>query len=378
MNKPTTTNKEILISFDDTGSMHTIRTRVRRNVAEFLGRVFKTDPSVRIGIAAHGDYCDEFEISRTSRGWYLFKSHPLSNDVKSLSEFVRNTGETGGEGPFAAYEYVLHQARQFNWTDGHSKTLVMIGDEPPHDKFFRKGRELVWQNEAAFLQKMGVTIVTVQALNKGYATHFYRELAEMTGGYHLSLDQFDSIVEILEAIAYKQISPEALQSFEDTLFAGNRMNRNLDAVFGKLHNRPANESRFVKQYGERADLDAVEPSRFQSMRVDHDVTIQSFVNENSLRYEKGKGFYELVKSETIQKYKEIVLEDKQTGDMFTGRRARDLIGLDQDDDVTFTSTRKPWSDKYRVFVQSTSYTRKLPNGTKFLYEINKNKAPGSP
>ncbi len=372
--KTQTTNKEIFISFDDTGSMHTIRSRVRRNVQEILNRVFVTDPTVRIGIVAHGDYCDGHEIPRLERGYYLMKSHELSNDIRSLANFIKETGPTGGEGPYAAYEYVLNQARTFNWTDGHSKTIIMIGDEPPHLADWHKGYNLDWKNEAAFLKKMGISVVTVQALNKSYSTPFYQELAAMTGGYHLRLDQFDSISEILEAIAYKKISDEALTAFEEKLFNTNRMNRNLDAVFGTLNGRaPTSASKFSQKFSGTIlqGLTPVDPTRFQAMIVDADVRIQDFVNASNLKYKKGMGFYELTKSETIQDYKEIVLQDRNTGDMFTGREARNIVGLPQSGETSFTPVRKSWANQYRVFVQSTSFTRKLIGGTMFMYEIDK-------
>jgi hypothetical protein len=40
----------------------------------------------------------------------------------------------------------------------------------------------------------------------------------------------------------------------------------------------------------------------------------------------GRGFYEFTKPETVQKYKEIILMDKN-GDMFEGDYARELLNL---------------------------------------------------
>jgi hypothetical protein len=74
-----------------------------------------------------------------------------------------------------------------------------------------------------------------------------------------------------------------------------------------------------------------------------------------------------MKTETIQGHKEIVLMDKATGDLFTGEDARDMLGLPRDS----TARIKPAAlDKYVVFVQSTSYNRKLVGGTRFLYEVD--------
>ena len=78
-----------------------------------------------------------------------------------------------------------------------------------------------------------------------------------------------------------------------------------------------------------------------------------------------RGFYEFTKPETISHKKEVVLIDKVTGDMFTGREACDMIGAGGAGKI------KPASlDKYRVFVQSTSYNRVLVANTGFLYEVD--------
>ena len=112
------------------------------------------------------------------------------------------------------------------------------------------------------------------------------------------------------------------------------------------------------------------PGRFQVLAVDADTPIKSLVQENGLRFNVGRGFYEFTKeftkTETIQAGKEVVLIDKKTGDRFSGRKARELLGLPDGE----TTRLKPTSlEKYAVFVQSTSAKRKLMGGTRFLYEV---------
>jgi hypothetical protein len=100
--------------------------------------------------------------------------------------------------------------------------------------------------------------------------------------------------------------------------------------------------------------------------VDRDMPIKQFVLENSLAFKTGRGFYEFMKTETIQGHKEVVLMDRKTGDLFSGERAREMLGLPPGATVRI----KPASlEKYVVFVQSTSYNRKLISGTRFLYEV---------
>lgn len=60
-----------------------------------------------------------------------------------------------------------------------------------------------------------------------------------------------------------------------------------------------------------------------------------------------------------------MLVDKVSGDMFTGSEACDMIGAGG------ASKIKPASfEKWRVFVQSTSYNRVLMPDTGFLYEVD--------
>lgn len=77
-------------------------------------------------------------------------------------------------------------------------------------------------------------------------------------------------------------------------------------------------------------------------------------------------FYEFTKRETIQDKKEIVIRNKVTGDMFTGSAARKLLNIPLGMGKSKISPKH--GDKYDVFVQSTSYNRKLVGGTRFLYE----------
>ena len=103
------------------------------------------------------------------------------------------------------------------------------------------------------------------------------------------------------------------------------------------------------------------------MRVDTDQSIRDFVEDNGLTFKKGRGFYQLTKTETIQEYKEIVLRDDHTSDLYSGEKARELLGLPRSGSIR---TRPVVPHGYTAFVQSTSYNRKLIGGTEFLYEVD--------
>ena len=49
---------DMVIAFDTTGSMASYIGAVRKEVSELVPRLFKSNPNLRIGVVAFGDYCD--------------------------------------------------------------------------------------------------------------------------------------------------------------------------------------------------------------------------------------------------------------------------------------------------------------------------------
>ena len=54
----------------------------------------------------------------------------------------------------------------------------------------------------------------------------------------------------------------------------------------------------------------INPARFQVLDVDDRIDIRTFVQNNSLIFKAGQGFYEFTKPEKISDKKEVVLVDK--------------------------------------------------------------------
>ncbi len=146
------------------------------------------------------------------------------------------------------------------------------------------------------------------------------------------------------------------------------MNRELHRLFDNLQGRT---TAFAGAAGAGAGaarpdgLVPVDPARFQVLSVDTRCSIKDFVQRNSLLFKAGRGFYEFTKPETVSHKKEVVLVDKVTGDMFTGAEACAMIGAGGGAKIRPASL-----DKFRVFVQSTSYNRVLVADTGFLYEVD--------
>lgn len=350
---------DVMVSFDTTGSMYPCLTQVRRNVEALVKRLMKDIPGIRIAIKAHGDYCD-------AGNPYVTKTLDFTTDEAKICTFVRNVEPTfGGDAP-ECYELVLHEARSASWSSGKKKVLVMIGDDVPHGPHEKQNtKSLDWRNELGLLLEAGINVYAVQALGRRHSTKFWQEVAEKTGGFHLELNQFRYVEDMIMAVCYKQDGDEALENFEKELVEKGRMNRNVDRMIGTMLGRTASD-RFTGKVGE---LGAVSGGRFQVLDVEENAPIKQFVMDNGATFKKGRGFYEFTKRVEVQEYKEVILMDNATGDLYSGDKARQMAGIP----IGIRAKVSPGSGDlagYTCFIQSTSVNRKLLAGTKFLYEVD--------
>lgn len=99
--------------------------------------------------------------------------------------------------------------------------------------------------------------------------------------------------------------------------------------------------------------------------VSENCTIREAVNDYGLEYIKGAAFYQLVKTEKkVQPSKMVVLKVISSGKFYAGKEARSMLGIDVDHTVRLVPKDH---GKFEVYIQSTSYTRKIPAGTNVLY-----------
>ncbi len=411
---------DICIISDHTGSMSPCITRVKNNIKSIVKELFEKIPGVRISIGAFQDYNDDF----------MWKAVDFTVEQEQLIYFVENlrsvegiSGPAGwrsqGEGMEECYEYALYKVQELNWYSDSMRSLIIVGDAPPHSKEVALDHR-DWEVELQRVKAKGINIYSVLCNNWGdkpKIKNFFRRLATETNGYNLYLDQFAHIIEMMMAICFKQMGQERLETYENELRVKNQgMTTNMRQMFDVLLGRQTIEQ--IDEYNRntyhytpdttttttssssggasnssssstprvsssrsgsrKATIDYTQlteadfqkkpcaPSRFQVLDVTSDVDIKTFANDNGLVFSVGKGFYEFNKPELIQKSKEIILQEKSTGNFFEGLYARKLLNLiDYDEKKRIKPTDFA---EYNIFVQSTSATRKLVNGSKFLYD----------
>lgn len=381
---------DVVVSFDTTGSMYPCLTQVRREVEQFVNTMFTEFTQLRIGIIAHGDYCDVDNP-------YTIIYRELSRDSVGLCKFVRNVDKTYGGDADECYELVLNLAHsdKMGWREDADKILIMIGDASPHSPAYRDNKDnLDWLTEADELRKMGVKIFAVHALAgmRSSSKGFYKQIAEKTMGVYLTLDQFSDIVDLIKATVYQQSGEEKLSEFITIIKDSGKLTRSMDNNIKRLRGEDVPDDDYSSyayaRHGrtvtrthrgscdvtlkEMGALVPVVPGRFQVMTVDENCDIKGFVNKNGIEFKKGRGFYELTKAETVQQYKEIIMQDRETGEMFNGSQVREKLHLQPQSEKGGVNEKLHASDakEFRIFVQSTSVNRKLIAGTTFLYEIS--------
>ena len=382
-------NTDIVISFDTTGSMYPCLAEVRRHTSDMTERLFREIPSLRVAIITHGDYCD---------GDKVISQLDFTTNQQEIKNFIQNAPSTSGGDYPECYELVLRTVKSLSWNSNATmKSLILIGDAPPHEKN-ENPQKIDWREEAETLKNRNIQIFSVQCLNRGNseAFNFYSEVAEITNGYHVFLDQFSYIKDMIQAICFKQYNIEYLEQFEKEIQEGtsgmsNAMRLMFDTMLGKKTREQARDEMHPKRFNERyhktsisiktaklsksatpsleneSELVPSPPSRFQVFRVDEDINIKTFCLNMGITFANGRGFYEFTKPEIVQKKKEIILMDKRTGELYEGSVARMIAGISEDGE---NSKIKPGKlEKYRMFIQSTSPSRKLISGQGFLYEV---------
>ena len=399
---------DICFAFDTTGSMSGCISQVKQNIQTIVKELFKNIPNVRISLVAFEDY--NFS--------YVWKAIDFTNDEGALIHFMTHldqahcitgkdigfTTSISGEGMEECYEYVLHKVPSLNWSSESMRSLIMVGDAPPHSKE-RTYNNLDWRVELGKVRDKGINIYSVHCLswgNEPKVKEFFKTIAKETNGYHLYLDQFTMIPSMMMAICYKQMGSERLENYENELkVSGSGVTHGMQQIFDVMLGKKSTEeveaenetkynysssyssshssSHSSGRVGRKATSTGLEtlaesdfvlkpspPSRFQVLNVTNDEDIMTFSANNGLTFERGKGFYHFTKPELIQKNKEIVLREKSTGDFFEGNMCRKMLNL-----ITYDENKriKPTDfPQYDIFIQSTSLNRKLMGGSKFLYD----------
>lgn len=376
------TELDVVVSFDTTASMTPVLFQVRRELEKLVTLLFTSlsakGVNVRFGAIAHGDY--------DSASQYIVQHLDLTDDVDKITKFITTVQPVSNfwnEGE--AYEQALRVAKSsMSWRGTAKHVLVLTGDDKPHPANFPGNTDKVdWKTEASELAAMDVPIYSVQcpSLAIPRSLDFYQGLADAhTRGAYILLSQFALVNPLIEALLYHATGDiAALQAHESKLETAGTYNRHMELAFNTLLGRDDANKTGGSTHVAGADVTAssagagarvpVAPGRFQSFVIEEDQPIKEFVMESvgEDAFKAGGGFYELIKEENVSDKKEVVMEHKRSGDMFSGADARALISLPSKGAKKVSPSDVP--NGYRAYIQSTSWNRSLKKGQYFMYQV---------
>ena len=118
----------------------------------------------------------------------------------------------------------------------------------------------------------------------------------------------------------------------------------------------------VKAKDVTAQIERLKPAQYSIYGVRKKIAIQPFVESWEKVYVKGSAYYELMKPETIQAYKQVCVQNRKNGKVYGGDNARQLLKLPAFEVRVAPGDHGDW----RIFVQSTSLNRWLVPGTQLL------------
>jgi hypothetical protein len=144
--------REIVFSFDTTGSMYNYMEEAGERIRDLVNRLQNDMPGTRLAFMAHGDYYD------LSHDRYLIKWIDFGASIEEVVKFFENLSITHGGDDDECYELVLRKTREsLSWTPGSQRSLVVIGDSDPHEpgyKYEQFVNDIDWKAETSQLKEM--------------------------------------------------------------------------------------------------------------------------------------------------------------------------------------------------------------------------------
>lgn len=219
--KPFLMELNLVISFDDTGSMSSVRREVRRKIATLVDELFGIYENLKIGILIHNDYCDVDTLQKMD----------LTNQHADIIDFLNRESSCGGGDDAECYALALHEFRNFSWTSTN-RVAILLGDAPPHEKGYKyetKEELYDWREETTLAKAEGIRIYPIQALGHRSSTFFYQTVAALSGTIKLDLSQFAHVTQYIVAITYQ--AADRLDEYENSqdAFKTNLMFKNMFA-----------------------------------------------------------------------------------------------------------------------------------------------------
>lgn len=204
---------DLVFLMDETGSMGSWIGQVQRDLVQLLAQL-RTLPlcrELRVGLVR---YCDHPPQDST----FVTRVHPLTADVGAIRTAVREMRAAGGGDYPEAVTDGLYELCGLNWRPGSVRTVVWIGDAPPHgvecagDAFpdgCPCGRH--WYSQAESCREMGIVVHAVGCGLRSPTDEVFRLVARTTRGLYLGSPDVRQLLPLTTGLAASELDKLLLQ-----------------------------------------------------------------------------------------------------------------------------------------------------------------------
>ena len=202
--EPSTTDGmlDMVIAFDTTGSMSAYINAVKTHVKELVPKLFSSNPDLRIGIVAFGDYYDMESKDNFGNAYQVLG---LTNDENEIIKFINKAQNTSGGDGDEFYELVIKKiTEETTWREGSTKAVLLIADAAPHEVGYSyrnivRNAQIDWREEAKKASELGIKFDTM-TINPRYV-EWYKDLSAMTNGVSVPFKNSGKTSQVIEAAA---------------------------------------------------------------------------------------------------------------------------------------------------------------------------------
>lgn len=191
---------DLVIAFDTTGSMSSYIGDVKKHVTTLVPKLLDTNPDIRIGVVAFGDYCDMEGKDAFGAAYQVL---PLTNNKGKIINFVRNAKNTSGGDGDEFYELVIKKiTEETDWREDATKSVLLIADAYPHPVGYSyrgivKESQIDWEVEARKSADQGIKWDTMKIGSQAWLV----QLSEMTNGVSVPFSESKNTTHLVEAAA---------------------------------------------------------------------------------------------------------------------------------------------------------------------------------
>lgn len=193
---------DMVIAFDTTGSMSTYINAVKTHVKKLVPKLFSSNPDLRIGIVAFGDYYDMESKKNFGNAYQVLG---LTNDENEIIKFINEAQNTSGGDGDEFYELVIKKiTEETTWRQGSTKAVLLIADAAPHEVGYSyrnivRNAQIDWREEAKKASELGIKFDTM-TINPMYV-EWYKKLSAMTNGVSVPFKNSGKTSQVIEAAA---------------------------------------------------------------------------------------------------------------------------------------------------------------------------------